>query len=759
MEERDKRNNGKRAVLVIIILLFLMSITGCVSLFSFFNSKDVQKEENLEGQEPLSDYGVEMEEIQDNAVEKKYKITVIAPLHGGEITVKTDMALPGETITVLDIPAAGFILDRVITDGKDIATNVFVMPCNDVEVTAVFVPLNLNTEAEASSYSIKKGESINGIFMISKASAKSGEVILIETTPDVGYEVDEIFINDKSLEKGVSKFNMPPAAVTVVVTFKKLVYGVDVVPAANGEIRFDRTNASIGDVIILEIVPDTGYKLDAISAKHGTIIDNEVENNGIAAYAAILDEGVIPTHGEVCNVSVMADGTGDVEIAVTYKASAWTVTKEIAENGSVEVDKTSATIGDVIKVTATPDIGYTLDTITATNATVDGNVITADGTGNIDITVTFRALIWNVTQIAAENGRFHTDKFTASVGETITVTATPDNFCMVDKITATNATVNGNKVVSDGTGDIEITVTFAPKAGYCLVTYNSNSLANISGQTFVPHNSVLNVDFLVHNIPDTYLKCLRDENGNDFSTSFNVGSNNIITLSPVVCKTQLVRVFNNGGISDVGGFWIDDQYSIKGGKVTSSEISVLASGMQYTYMVRVHSKNRVDISQMIYEQVSASATNFWCNRTGQNNLTGLQPFNYTSVVVNSARGIRMVTSPITGTGTPTSAVSCITTIDNAWRSLWNWDFWKKTNIEVTEKLKQAAIDIAKLPTENGSFSVQSKAIAEEKVVITVSPDAGYSLEYIKVNGDIIVGNTFVMPNKKAVVEVMFKKIE
>ena len=68
-------------------------------------------------------------------------------------------------------------------------------------------------------------------------------------------------------------------------------------------------------------------------------------------------------------------------------------------------------------------------------------------------------------------------------------------------------------------------------------------------------------------------------------------------------------------------------------------------------------------------------------------------------------------------------------------------------------------DIFIYPVKNGS-AVSSKTVAKKgtKITITPDPDDNYELNYIKVNGQKIDGNTFTMPSEQVFVEVSFSYI-
>ena len=125
-----------------------------------------------------------------------------------------------------------------------------------------------------------------------------------------------------------------------------------------------------------------------------------------------------------------------------------TAAEEI-ENGTVSVDKTSATSGETVKITATAADTYELSALNVTDE--NGNKIpVTDGSftmpeGNVVVSATFASIFHNIC-IAQdiENGTVSVDKESAAQGETITVTAEPDEGYLLNSIHVTDA--DGNEI-------------------------------------------------------------------------------------------------------------------------------------------------------------------------------------------------------------------------------------------------------------------------------------------------------------------------
>ena len=79
-----------------------------------------------------------------------------------------------------------------------------------------------------------------------------------------------------------------------------------------------------------------------------------------------------------------------------------------------------------------------------------------------------------------------------------------------------------------------------------------------------------------------------------------------------------------------------------------------------------------------------------------------------------------------------------------------------TTVVVTFKKTEYSIKL--LDVANGTAVVShTKAGIGDEITVTVTPDTGYELVAIKVNGDSIIGNTFIMTAQDTTIEVVIAK--
>ena len=206
---------------------------------------------------------------------------------------------------------------------------------------------------------------------------------------------------------------------------------------------------------------------------------------------------------------------GDVKIGLTTdkdNSDHWTVWQSFklekiapffainvaeAENGKVVADHAKTCAGETVTVTVTPDDGYMVDEAYWSYMGGDGveqkNEIAEPEEGNaasfempaanVTITVTFKAIAPTTYAInieEAENGKVESDKATAAEGETVTLTAIPDEGYIPDDITIT---YGDNKEVVPEINEETLTATFVMPAGdvTIVMTFKVESGTGING--------------------------------------------------------------------------------------------------------------------------------------------------------------------------------------------------------------------------------------------------------------------------------------
>lgn len=154
-------------------------------------------------------------------------------------------------------------------------------------------------------------------------------------------------------------------------------YRITVVEAENGEISSSLAEAAEGTQVTITVTPDSGYRLGELK------VDGEAATVAENKYTFTMPGKEVTVEGSF--------------VENTYK-----VTVGKSENGSVSISKSSAAPGETITVTATPDFGYALKSVTVngTAATVSGNTATFTmPEADANVVVTFETAALTVESI------------------------------------------------------------------------------------------------------------------------------------------------------------------------------------------------------------------------------------------------------------------------------------------------------------------------------------------------------------------------
>lgn len=136
-------------------------------------------------------------------------------------------------------------------------------------------------------------------------------------------------------------------------------------------------------------------------------------------------------------------------VTVQWEAIPYNVTITPSQNGTVTASKTTATIGETVKLTVKPAEGYKLvpGSIKVNGQTV-GDSFTMKAEDAI-ITAEFEPVIYSLSLLQSPNGTITADKTTASIGDTVNLTVTPDSGYRLkkDSLRANGQIITGNSFV------------------------------------------------------------------------------------------------------------------------------------------------------------------------------------------------------------------------------------------------------------------------------------------------------------------------
>ena len=173
-------------------------------------------------------------------------------------------------------------------------------------------------------------------------------------------------------------------------------YSINVVQPANGSVSASATSATAGTTVKLTANPAEGYTLDYFTLDGARI-------NG--------DTFIMPAR--------------NVEVSAVFTANAYSINVVQPANGMVSASATSATAGTNVELTATPAEGYTLDYFTLDGARINGDTFIMPAR-NVEVSAVFTANAYSITVVQPANGTVSASKLSAFFGETVDLTAVPD---------------------------------------------------------------------------------------------------------------------------------------------------------------------------------------------------------------------------------------------------------------------------------------------------------------------------------------------
>lgn len=346
-----------------------------------------------------------------------YAITVTQPAHGKVSTEPEAMAAAGTPVTLTAVPDEGYELVgyTVTKDGGGAVTvtnGQFVMPNSAVTVSATF-KLKQDQPDWSHWHKIDTwSNSVDGGISVGEDAdmAKAGSTVTFRVWHNYRYDYydyDVYVLNDRtgnrvSLDYSAYydeySFTMPDDDVTIYVYFDYAGrYSITKDVEGDGSI-YVRSSADHGDTVWIEAAPSAGQSLTSLRVFYG-----EPWAYGDKGYYGYWDEAEVKysTYWDAYYFTMPAD---DVVVYARFTDGA-TVDVITGDHGDAKVSSRYADKGDWVYITAYPDEGYEVDSVTVTDSlgrsvkvtelSYDYFLFTMPGT-NVDVKVTFRVKDYDV---------------------------------------------------------------------------------------------------------------------------------------------------------------------------------------------------------------------------------------------------------------------------------------------------------------------------------------------------------------------------
>ena len=285
------------------------------------------------------------------------------------------------------------------------AFTAFTMPAADVTVTAEF----------EETYTVSIGSITGGTITASPTTATSGTAIDLTIAPDEGKRLKEgslkySYGSEDHVVSGDS-FIMPAENVTVTAQFTDITYTISIGAITGGAITASPATAPAGAAIDLTITPDEGKRLKTGSLKY---------SYGSEDYVISGDSFTMPA--------------ADVTVTAQFEPvppEAYTVSIGVITGGVITASPATATSGEAIQLTITPDEGKRLKagSLKYSDGSEDHVISGASfimPAADVTVTAEFEDIPYTVSIGSVTGGTITASPTTATAGETIHLAVTPE---------------------------------------------------------------------------------------------------------------------------------------------------------------------------------------------------------------------------------------------------------------------------------------------------------------------------------------------
>ena len=310
----------------------------------------------------------------------------------------------------------------------------FTMPAVDVRITAIFV---------RSLYTIDVSNPEGGTASVNVDRAAPDSEITVTMDPYEGYRTTGVQVVENDTGNPVTataisqdqySFTLGTHDVTVTPLFEALPrINILAGETEHGTILIEDSSYE-GDVMYIYTNPDQGYDTDVVTV----VAETENSSSFPINYETIGEN----------SYSFIVPACRQITVNATFKLADYYVNfNDNMEHGSVSETITGQAhhYGDLVTLTITPDDDYALNHINLTDE--DGNDlvfnwVTANQTftfnmpySDVFVKATFRHTVYEIEILDSEHGTVTSDVSEARVGDTVTLTVTPDMGCKFTDIT------------------------------------------------------------------------------------------------------------------------------------------------------------------------------------------------------------------------------------------------------------------------------------------------------------------------------------
>ncbi|MBE7065688.1 MAG: hypothetical protein E7384_07765, partial [Ruminococcaceae bacterium] len=648
---------------------------------------------------------------------KTYAITITNPT-GATITLKDASGnavasganvAHGTVLTVTLTPSSGYRV-KTVTIGGTAKKTYTTMSTTAVTYSHTVSAATTISGTAGKIYKVSFSQPTGGTIAVTNNSSgaaissgsyvDTGTVIKVTATASTGYNLSTLKAGSTTLSSGGTY--TVSAATTVSATFAKKTYKVTV-SASNGTVTLkDASGNAIasgatvehGTVITVTATPATGYKLSTLKAGSTSLSSG-------GTFTLTADTTVTGTFTKQSYTMTITNPTGGT-ITVTDAS------------GNAVTTGTAVAYKSVLTVTLTPSSGYRVKTITVNGTSKKTNSTISSAAVTYSYTVGAAAFT-----LSGTCGKIYKVSFSQPTGGTIAVTNN-----------STGATISSGSYVDTGT---VIKVTATPSTGYNLSTLKAGSTTLSSGGTYtVSAATTVSATFAKKTYKITItaptngtITITNNATGDAIANGATVEHGTVIKVTATPSTGYSLSSLKAGSTSLSSG----DTYTVN----AATTVAATFTAIEYNVTIAV---------------AGGSGTAAFADGTTSTKGTIGQSISYT---LTPATGYKVSKITVNGTSvsvTNSGATATYTLTMTA----------AETAISVTFAKKTYAVSVGEVTNGTVTLSSTGNISYNTTITVTATPNEGYELDQIFVNGTAISGNTFKV-TKASTVTATFKKIQ
>ena len=310
------------------------------------------------------------------------------------------------------------------------------------------------------TYTVTMSAAGSGKAELYNTAAGAGESIYFLADPEPGYQVSFDRCGYRPAEGqpqskvelyyiGANMYElvMPAGDVVLDLEFVKITtasHNVRLTVGAGGIVTVDQKTAKKGESLFVEVITSPGYSEPSVRTRSGGREDRSYylgTVDGVRLYEVFMTDA-------------------DMEILVDFERNGpYTVTVQAGDGGSLELSHRTAYELETVTVTARPDRGYRVASVSASRSQltkVRENVWTFSmPRSNEQLRAVFEAIVYPVSvSLEVElGGTVSLSADSGTIGQTVILTCTPDPGYRVARITGAAVTEHGDNTYSFLVGD------------------------------------------------------------------------------------------------------------------------------------------------------------------------------------------------------------------------------------------------------------------------------------------------------------------